>query len=66
MQRKCEKYWNDDLHKTYEAGRGFTAVTTGYRTFADYEVRDITVKNVRCIFKHVQYTVCMCASIYYR
>ena len=46
LQRKCEKYWNDDLDKPYDAGRGFSAVTTGYRGFADYEVRDITVRNV--------------------
>ena len=46
LQHKCEKYWNDDLEKPYDAGRGFSAVTTGYRTFADYEVRDITVRNV--------------------
>ena len=46
LQRKCEKYWNDDLDKPYDAGRGFYAVTTGCRGFADYEVRDITVRNV--------------------
>ena len=52
LQRKCEKYWNDDLDKPYDAGRGYSAVTTGYRGFADYEIRDVTVRNVRYISKN--------------
>ena len=45
-QHKCEQYWNNQLDKPYEAGRGFTVVTTRYRGFADYAVRDLTLKSV--------------------
>ena len=45
-QKKCEQYWNEQLDKPYDAGRGFTVVTTGYRGFADYVVRDMTLKRV--------------------
>ena len=45
-QRKCEQYWNEQLDKPYDSGRGFTVVTTGYRGFADYVVRDMTLKRV--------------------
>ena len=45
-QHKCEQYWEDQLDKPYDAGRGFSVVTTGYRGFADYAVRDMTVSNV--------------------
>ena len=46
LQHKCEQYWNDQLHKPYDAGRGFSVVTMGYRGFADYAVRDLTLKSV--------------------
>ena len=45
-KQKCEQYWNNDLNKPYDAGRGFSVVTTGYRGFADYEVRDFVIRNV--------------------
>ena len=45
-QSKCEQYWNEQLDKPYDAGRGFTVVTTGYRGFADYVVRDMTLTRV--------------------
>ena len=45
-QRKCEQYWNEQLDKPYDAGRSFTVVTTGYRGFADYVVRDMTLMRV--------------------
>ena len=49
-QQKCEQYWNNDLDKPYDAGRGFSVVTTGYRSFADYEVRDLTIRKVGICF----------------
>ena len=45
-QSKCEQYWNEQLDKPYDAGRGFTVVTTGYKGFADYVVRDMTLTRV--------------------
>ena len=45
-QHKCEQYWNDQLDKPYDAGRGFAVVTNGYRGFADYAVRDLTLRSV--------------------
>ena len=45
-QKKCEQYWNQQLDKPYDAGRSFTVVTTGYRDFADYVVRDMTLTRV--------------------
>ena len=49
MQRKCEKYWTDDLDQPYNAGGGFTVVTTGCRGFADYVIRDLAISSVRLI-----------------
>ena len=46
IQRKCEQYWNEDLDKPYNAGRGFTVVTTEYKTFADFAIRDMTIHSV--------------------
>ena len=45
LQCKCEQYWNDQLDKPYDAG-SFTVVTTGCRGFADYVVRDLTLRSV--------------------
>ena len=53
LQRKCEQYWNDDLNKPFNAGRVFTVFTTGYRGFADYVVRDMTVMNVSHMYTNV-------------
>ena len=46
IQRKCEQYWNDQLDKPYNARGSFTVVTTGCRSFADYVVRDLTLRRV--------------------
>ena len=34
------------MDEPYDAGRNITVTTTGYRTLADYEVRDLTVQCV--------------------
>ena len=47
LQCKCEQYWSDDLDKPFNAGTGISVVTTRCRGFADYEIRDLTVRNVR-------------------
>ena len=44
IQRKCEQYWNDQLDKPYDVRGGFTVVTTGCRGFADYVIRDLSLK----------------------
>ena len=46
LQNKCEQYWHDQVEKPFDAGRDFTVVTTAYRGFADYDVRDMTVQCV--------------------
>ena len=46
LQHKCEQYWNDQLELPYDAGNGFTVVTTQYKRFADHAVRDFTLKSV--------------------
>ena len=46
LQIKCEQYWHDQVDKPFDAGRGFTVVTTAYRGFADYDVRELTVQCV--------------------
>ena len=46
LQNKCEQYWHDQVDKPFDAGRDFTVVTTAYRGFADYDVRDMTVQCV--------------------
>ena len=46
LQNKCEQYWHDQVDKPFDAGRDFTVVTTAYRGFADYDVRDMTAQCV--------------------
>ena len=46
LQNKCEQYWHDQVGKPFGIGRDFTVVTTAYRGFADYDVRDMTVQCV--------------------
>ena len=46
LQNKCEQYWHDQVDKPFDVGRDFTVVTTAYRGFADYDVRDMTVQCV--------------------
>ena len=46
LQKKCEKYWEEELNKTVEKGRGIEITTVKFKPYADYEVRDILVANV--------------------
>ena len=46
LQIKCEQYWHDQVDRLFNAGRDITVVTTAYRGFADYDVRDLTVQSV--------------------
>ena len=56
LQRKCEQYWNDQLDKPYDAG-SITVVTTRCRGFADYVVRDLTLRSVSLSVAKSIYTV---------
>ena len=47
LQHKCEQYWNNDLDNPFNAVNDLNVVTTRYRGFVDYDVRDLTVKNLR-------------------
>ena len=54
VQNKCELYWHDQVDKPFDVGRDFTVVTTAYRGFADYDVRDMTVQCVSwCVHTNV-------------
>lgn len=47
IQSKCEKYWCDEMNEPLEmADRGFTVTVTGRKVYADYEIRDMTI---RCV-----------------
>ena len=61
VQSKCERYWCDEMNKPFETvGRGFTVTVTAKKVYADYEIRDITV---RCV--SVQGTVIHQILIHY-
>ena len=46
-QSKCERYWCDEMNKPFEVpDRGFTVTMTGKKVYADYEIRDMTIKYV--------------------
>ena len=47
LQKKCEQYWNLELKDPLEVGEGLEVTTTANKGFADYEVSDITLINVR-------------------
>ena len=52
VQSKCERYWCDEMNKPFQMpDRGFTVTVTGKKVYADYEIRDMTV---RCV------SVCVC------
>ena len=47
VQSKCEQYWCDEMNEPFEIPeRGFTLTVTGKKVYADYEIRDITIRNV--------------------
>ena len=47
LQKKCEQYWNLELEDPLEVGRDLVVTTVANRGFANYEVTDITLTNVR-------------------
>ena len=50
VQPKCERYWCDEMNKPFELpDRGFTVTMTGKKVYADYEIRDMTI---RCVSLH--------------
>ena len=48
-QKKCDCYWNNDIEQNFEPGRGFRIKVMSCRIFADFEVREMLVKNVSLI-----------------
>ena len=47
MQSKCERYWCDEMNEPFEIpDRGFTVTVTGKKVYADYEIRDMTIRSV--------------------
>ena len=53
FKRKCEQYWNNNLSETFQAGNNMTVVVNQCLGFADYEVRDMTILNVRLYQSYV-------------
>ena len=46
-QSKCERYWCDEMNEPFEIpDRGFTVTVTGKKVYADYEIRDMTIRSV--------------------
>ena len=46
-QSKCERYWCDEMNEPFEIpGRGFTVTVTGKKVYADYKIRDMTIRSV--------------------
>ena len=46
-QSKCERYWCDEMNEPFEIpDRGFTVTVTGKKMYADYEIRDMTIRSV--------------------
>lgn len=55
MQRKCERYWPDNIHDTYTPPETTLVVSfEEVQPFADYEIRKLVVTNVRiiCSYSH--------------
>ena len=46
-QKKCHQYWENELLKPYEPGRGLEVTVTSVKGYANYDVREITLSNVR-------------------
>ena len=47
VQSKCERYWCDEMNKPFElADRRFTVTVTAKKVYADYEIRDMTIRYV--------------------
>ena len=48
VKPKCERYWCDEMNKPFQVpDRGFTVTVTGKKVYADYEIRDLTIRYVR-------------------
>ena len=47
VQSKCERYWRDEMNKPFEIpDRGFTVIVTGKKVYADYKIKDMTIRSV--------------------
>ena len=47
VQPKCERYWCDEMNKPFEiVDRGFTVTVTAKKVYADYDIRNMTI---RCV-----------------
>ena len=47
VQPKCERYWCDEVNKPFVVPDGsFTVTMTGKKVYADYEIRDMTIRSV--------------------
>ena len=47
IKTKCERYWCDEMNEPFEiSDRGFTVTVTQKKVYADYEIRDMTI---RCV-----------------
>ena len=49
IQSKCEVYWKKDLPTGFKVGRNITVTLNKSMGYADYEVNEITITNVRSI-----------------
>ena len=45
-QRKCERYWNEDIDHPLEPGRDLSVKVTSIMGYANYVVKEITLTNV--------------------
>ena len=55
IQRKCEKYWPNDVNQTLEPGHNLVVTLTALLPFVEYEIRMLSVKDVRCTVVDQQY-----------
>ena len=59
LKTKCERYWLEELNKPLELSvRGFTVTVTRKKDYADYEIRDMTIRYVS-----VQSRRCTCIKL---
>ena len=45
-QPKCDRYWNDELNTPLELSDNLTVTTTDLKSYNEYEIRTLSIKNV--------------------
>ena len=51
LQKKCEQYWPASMEETKDVGNSLSVRMTSLLSFAEYDLRELTITDVSCMQK---------------